>query len=691
MNTPRPRLVRAALGASLLVLLAACGGGGGTSGFPVAAVSPDTTSPATTPDYTAAPGAPRSKALLIGVDGVQYAALQQAMAAARVPTLQNLGTLLPAYTGGVKGTTTQQQATDGPGWATLLTGTWADRHQIRSNYEGQGFKADSVFKLLKSAHGGARTAAVSSWSGLPQLLRADKSAGHLDLSKDCNGDDACVTAETSAAIAGGAYDLIVADYQGPQQVADVAGVGSDYQNALATLDRQLGTVKAALAQRRQAAPNEDWMVIVTSTHGLGITGVADGVPLPSNLASFIALDKTPTLSAAAPADLPTDITGWYAYAGATDVAPTLLAHLGALPASTAYPIVGGPLVGASAVRQVQVANNAKKTGLVLSWTLPAATPQAITLLRDGSVVATLPGSATGFEDTTMAPSASGTYTYDYTVVADPVATTTRATLNYVLPVSLLPSVQTGLTHLFPLSGTLTDLVDGSQAFTPWVPGATPVYAAAGDGPLGGAYSALLSTNYAGPTVCIDCDGGFKIPTSKVTSATASFSFGFWFRSDATRSGMPVVSNKNWASGNNAGLAIGQYGSALRFNLGRGGARAGDKELSFSANTWAYVVMAIDVPNLTANFHVYDPVFGTQSTSVAITSAFVAALNGLNTNFTLNEDGDGGYGPNYRNGNASNTIGGRFDYGEFATWNRALTKAEVDSIGRSGTSLTTLVP
>lgn len=679
MNQPRPRFARVALSASLLVLLAACGGGS----------DPSPTEPAK-PDPVV-PGTARSKALLIGIDGVQYAALQQAAAATRMPTLQGLGTLLPAYTGGVKGTTTQQQATDGPGWATLLTGTWADRHQIRSNYAGQGFKADSVFKLLKGAQAGTRTAAVSSWSGLPQLLRADRSAGYLDLAKDCVGDDTCVTSETSAAIAGGNYDLIVADYKGPQQVADVAGVGTDYQNALAALDRQLATVKAALAQRRQAAPNEDWLVIVTATHGLGATGVPDGIPVPSNLASFIVLDKTANLAATAPAGLPADMTPWYAYAGAADVTPTLLAHLGALPAIAGYPLVGGPLVGAAAVRQVQVANNAKKNGLVLSWTLPATAPQAITVLRDGAEIARLPGSTTAFEDTTMALNESGNYTYDYTVVADRTPIATRATLNYVKPVLLLPSVQAGLTHLFPLAGTLSDRIDNAQVFMPWVTGATPVYAATGNGPFDGTGSALLSTNYAGPTVCAACDGGFKIATSKVSNTTASFSFGFWFRSDATRSGIPVASNKNWASGNNAGLAIGQYGSALRFNLGRGGARAGDKDLSFSANTWAYVVMAIDAAKLSANFYVYDPVLGTQSASVAITSAYLAAMNGLDTYFTLNEDGDGGYGPNYRNGNAANTIGGRFDFSEFATWNRVLTKAEVESIARSGTSLTTLTP
>ncbi|MDM0123353.1 LamG-like jellyroll fold domain-containing protein [Variovorax arabinosiphilus] len=689
MKTPRSRIARAALHASLLLLLTACGGGGvGSDPAPA-----ETTTPPPPTAATPAPPAPpaaQSKTLLIGIDGVHYTELQRAMAEARVPSLQGLGTVLPAYTGGILGRPTQQQATAGPSWATLLTGAWADRHEIRSNYEGQAFQADTVFKMLKQRNAGARTAAIASWSGLPQLLRADKAAGYLDLAKDCDGSDSCVSSEAGAAIEGGSYDLIVADYQGPAQVADVAGYGTDYQNALAEVDRQVALLKASLAKRRAAHRNEDWLVIVTTTHGLGATGVADGIPVPSNLATVIALDKPANLSPALPAGLPTDIAPWYAYAAATDVTPTVLTHLSARPAATQYGMDGSPLIGAAAVRQLAATTNAKQTGIQLNWTLPA-TPAAITVLRDGVAVATLPGNALAFEDTTMAPAASGYFSYDYTVVADQVPVSLRATLNYVKPISLLASVANGITHLFTLKTTLVDRIGGTQAFTPWVSGAAPVYTAAGEGPFAGTDTALASTSYAGPTVCSACDGGYRIPTSQVTSTSAPFTFGFWFRSDATRSGMPIVSNKNWGSGNNAGIALGQYGSAIRFNIGRGGGRLGDKDLSFSANTWVYVAMAVDVPNLKVTYHAYDPVYGMQSSSAVLTSAFVAALNGLGNGFSLNEDGDGGYGPNYRNGNASNTIGGRFDFGEFSTWNRALTNAEVESIGRSGTSLTTLVP
>lgn len=645
MTTPRGRLARAALCLTPVLLLAACGGGGGGS-TPFLPVTPPAPAPAPAPAPSPAP-APRPKALVIGVDGVQYAALQQALGDARMPALQGLGTLLPSYTGGVLGQRTQQQATDGPSWATLLTGGWADRHEIRSNYEGQAFGADTVFKLLKQGRADTRSAVVASWSGLPQLLRADKAAGYLELAKDCDGSDDCVSTEAAGALESGGYDLVVADYQGPAQVADVAGYGSDYQNALAQVDRQIATLRSALARRRAAQPQEDWLVVVATTHGLGATGVADGIPVPSNLATALVLDRRANLDAAAPAGLPASIADWYGYASTADIAPTLLTHLSALPAADKYAIDGAPLLGAPGVRRLAAVANDKRNGIRLSWTLPAPVA-SITVLRDGAAVATLPGTALGFEDTTMPFDASGTYAYDYTVVADKTPVSLRASLDYVKPIVLLPSVANGLTHLFPLNGALGDRIAGG-------------------------------------------DGGYSVPTASVTSTTAPFSFGFWFRSDATRSGMPVISNKDWGSGNNPGLAIGQYGSALRFNIGRGGARLGDKDLGFSANTWAYVAMTVDVPALKVSYYVFDPALGLQSSSATLTSAFTAALNGLNKGFSLNEDGDGGYGPNYRNGNASNTIAGRFDFAEFATWNRVLSAAEIESIARSRGSLTTLVP
>jgi len=101
--------------------LAGCGGSDDDDG---------TESPPTTPPVTE-PGKPAvEKVLFIGVDGLTYDAMRRGVAD---KTLSNIGqlTLTRAWTGGVTGGVTQQPTLAAPGWATLLTGQWADVHGVR--------------------------------------------------------------------------------------------------------------------------------------------------------------------------------------------------------------------------------------------------------------------------------------------------------------------------------------------------------------------------------------------------------------------------------------------------------------------------------------------------------------------------------------------------------------------------------
>jgi len=72
-------------------------------------------------------------ALVIGIDGCRSDALQ----AARAPNIKSLienGTVCyRVYAGGTLGTKTQQKTVSGPGWASILTGVWADKHRIPDN------------------------------------------------------------------------------------------------------------------------------------------------------------------------------------------------------------------------------------------------------------------------------------------------------------------------------------------------------------------------------------------------------------------------------------------------------------------------------------------------------------------------------------------------------------------------------
>ncbi|MGL4604442.1 MAG: hypothetical protein ACRCU9_09865, partial [Iodobacter sp.] len=127
------------------------------------------------------------KALLIGIDGLQYDVLLEALANKQLSTLAKLN-LMPSYAGGVMGSATQQQTLSGPGWASILSGAWANRHEVRSDYAGQVLKTDSLFKQLNSA----KATSISSWSTLNKLLRLDINTGLINNAVDCSGFDQCV-------------------------------------------------------------------------------------------------------------------------------------------------------------------------------------------------------------------------------------------------------------------------------------------------------------------------------------------------------------------------------------------------------------------------------------------------------------------------------------------------------------------
>ena len=101
--------------------------------------------PPTKPDPVAA-----TKVLFVGVDGATYDAWHRGVADKSLPGLAQL-TLSRAWTGGVNGAPTQQPTLPAPGWATLLTGQWADQHGVRADTAGQVIKSATLFARLKQA------------------------------------------------------------------------------------------------------------------------------------------------------------------------------------------------------------------------------------------------------------------------------------------------------------------------------------------------------------------------------------------------------------------------------------------------------------------------------------------------------------------------------------------------------------
>ena len=72
----------------------------------------------------------------------------------------------------------------------------------------------------------------------------------------------------------------------------------------------------------------------------------------------------------------------------------------------------------------------------------------ITITRDGAKIATLPATATQYEDSGFTFTEEGTHVLNYGITLGGVTSALRATVVYVKPPQLLASLRTGLTMYF---------------------------------------------------------------------------------------------------------------------------------------------------------------------------------------------------------------------------------------------------
>ena len=410
-GTGKSGLLKAVAVATLSAALAACGGSDTGSG-PATGTDPET------PTNPEKPETPTSRhALIIDLDGATYSAVQQGIAAGTLPNLAKLNVQL-AYSGGVVGTPSQQANLDMPGWASLLTGTWAHRHGVVSTAPDQVLRQNSLFH---STQPGQNAAAVAS-SGLAHLLKADHDAERLHELADCSSQTvtlSCVSTQALKMIEGD-YRKVLVQYRSAKDAALDFGVGSpDYSATLSKLDKEIGSLIDATAKQQERA----WLIIVTGNHGLSEHGQDNGLPLLPQAATFLAINQSlNTGEQGIGASLPQTLPELYQYNSLVDVAPTVMRYLDTLPQAAEYKLDGSSLIGPQlriqSERQVRLETTTPQRRDQAGSKGPADT--AIDILRDGQVIASrLPAGTQSYTDNQLTAdlSAKGTYQFDYTVQA----------------------------------------------------------------------------------------------------------------------------------------------------------------------------------------------------------------------------------------------------------------------------------
>lgn len=236
------------------------------------------------------------RVLFIGVDGCRADALSAAMERGLAPQLKMLcesehGLFTRKfYAGGELGTHTHQPTISGPGWSSLLTGVWIDRHGVKDNrFIGGRFQSYSHFmRHIKEVQPHSFCASFADWPPIHEFI-ADGSringAEFLDVKFTCVPDaahhfvdnpekDMEVRDAALKTLRGSNPDVMFVyfgqvDEFGHGAVDSRASFSPDstlYLNAISHVDSHIGELLRAMRARPKFS-DENWLVLVTTDHG----------------------------------------------------------------------------------------------------------------------------------------------------------------------------------------------------------------------------------------------------------------------------------------------------------------------------------------------------------------------------------------------------------------------------------------
>ncbi|WP_035600444.1 alkaline phosphatase family protein [Haloferula sp. BvORR071] len=344
------------------------------------------------------------RALVIGIDGLRADALKQQVESGNAPAIASLvanGTVTwNAYAGGKLGGVTQQPTISGPGWTSILTGMWTDRHNVVDNgtpaYNQPGVsgsylvdQAPHFAKRLEEAAPGTFASSIASWNWIEDYL-VTAQPSYLDYHQKGSGSsyalrDQDVKSKAVAHLAAADPDVLFLHFDQVDGAGHSSGFSTSvpsYMSAITAVDVHVGDVLAAIAARPQRAA-EQWVVVLTTDHGGTTGGSHGGQSIDERTIPFIVSGN------GIPAGVST------ASPGQAAVPATVMRYFGlSIPATWTLAedgFVTGPLF----------AGNLNAGAVDLTWSLPAAGIPGLSVLqvlRNGNSIATLPTSQTNFTD-----------------------------------------------------------------------------------------------------------------------------------------------------------------------------------------------------------------------------------------------------------------------------------------------------
>lgn len=227
------------------------------------------------------------KVIFIILDGIPASELER-VDTPNLDEIAEIGGYARAYTGGKSGEYSETPTISAVGYNSLLTGTWANKHNVWGNgIEYPNYNYWTIFRFLKAARPDAKTAIFSTWQDNRTKLLGENLPGTNYLSLDRFFDgleldtltyphdgahfyirdiDELVAAEAANYLQSNGPDLTWVYLQFTDDMGHKFGKSTQMDEAIRLADAQVGKIWESV-QLRQKEFGEDWLIWITTDHG----------------------------------------------------------------------------------------------------------------------------------------------------------------------------------------------------------------------------------------------------------------------------------------------------------------------------------------------------------------------------------------------------------------------------------------
>jgi hypothetical protein len=253
------------------------------------------------------------KAVFIIVDGIP-ADVIESLNPTTLEEIINLGSYARSYVGGSKEAYNQTPTISAPGYMSLVTGTWGNKHNVWDNdVAAPNYNYWNIFRIVEEVKPDLRTAIFSTWQDNRTKLIGEglESAGRVQLNYKFDGleldtltyphddesdyilkIDEAVSAEAARYITTVGPDVSWIYLQYTDDMGHRFGDSPNFHDAIKKADIHIGKIWEAIKSREQQY-SEDWLLIVTTDHGRdAVTGKNHGGQSDRERTTWIVTNNT---------------------------------------------------------------------------------------------------------------------------------------------------------------------------------------------------------------------------------------------------------------------------------------------------------------------------------------------------------------------------------------------------------------